>query len=107
MRVRLDNCVPWRLSRYIEGHDVTSVITLGWADWNDGALLNAMAGMFDVLVTVDKSILYQQNLHGRPLAVVLLCAKSNKLGDLVPLMPQLLKALKDIAPGAVVDIHST
>jgi len=57
VRVLLDNCVPWRLAESIHGHDVASVIDLGWANLTNGRLLDVMAGEFDVLVTVDKSML--------------------------------------------------
>jgi hypothetical protein len=62
VRVLLDNCVPWRLAKSITGHDVTSVIDLGWADLTNGRLLDAMVGQFDVLVTVDKGMRFQQRV---------------------------------------------
>lgn len=101
MRLLLDNCVPKRLGKYIEGHEVESAIDFGWANLDDGALLDAMAEKFDVLVTVDKSIPHQQNLDHRPVAIVLLRARSNKLADLVPLVPELLLAVEDLVPGMV------
>ncbi len=99
MRVLLDNCVPWRLGNLITGHEVESVIKLGWTNLDDGPLLDAMAGKFDVLVTVDKSIPYQQRLLDRGFAVLILRAKSNSIVDLKPLIPDLLRALNDVQPG--------
>ena len=99
MRVLIDNCVPWRLGNSIVGHAVASVVKLGWAELDDGPLLDAMAGRFDVLVTVDQSIPFQQRLIGRPVALVVLRAKSNNLKDILPLVPALLEALAGIAPG--------
>lgn len=72
---------------------------LGWSDLDDGVLLDAMDGRFDVLITVDKSIPFQRNLVGRPLALIVLRAKSNSLNQLKPLIPALLDALATIAPG--------
>ncbi len=106
MRVLLDNCVPWRLGDEISGHEVSSVIDLGWADLKNGALLDAMAGRFDALVTVDRSVPYQQRLHDRPFAVLLLRAKSNRLADLRPLLPSLLRALDEVKPGEVREIRA-
>jgi predicted nuclease of predicted toxin-antitoxin system len=106
MRLLLDNCVPWRLSESIHGHDVASVIDLGWAELTNGRLLDAMAGQFDVLVTVDKGIHFQQRLDDRPVALVLLRATSNRLPDLLPLIPALLQVLKEIKPGEVREVRS-
>ncbi len=74
---------------------------MGWADLDDGPLLKAMAGMFDVLVTVDKSLPKQQRLSARPFGVVVLRAKTNRLIDLVPLMTALQQALLELKPGEV------
>lgn len=63
-----------------------------------------MTGKFDVHVTVDKSMRFQQRLHDRPLSVALLRARSNRLVDLLPLVPALLQALDQIKPGEVHEI---
>lgn len=104
MRVLIDNCVPWRFGEAIAGHDVASVVKLGWASYDDGPLLDAMVGRFDVLVTVDKSIPFQQRLAGRAVSVVVLRARSNNLKELLPLVPALLEALEGIAPGEAREI---
>ena len=97
----LDNCVPWRLAQHIAGHQVTSVVDLGWANLKNGLLLEAMADRFDVFLTVDKSLPFQQRLDDRPFAVVILRAKTNRLSDLLPLVPDLLQALERVSPGDV------
>jgi hypothetical protein len=104
VRVLLDNCVPWRLGDEISGHEVSSVIDLGWANLKNGALLDAMAGRFDALVTVDRSVPYQQRLHDRSFAVLLLRTKSNRLADLLPLVPALLRALDEVKPGEMREV---
>ena len=93
--------MPRQLARELHGHEVRSVVELGWGDLDDGPLLDAVASHCDALVTVDKSLPKQQSLSGRPFAVVVLRAKSNRLTDLIPLAPLLLKALPEIAPGEV------
>ena len=65
-----------------------------------------MAGQFDVLVSVDKSIPFQQRLSKRPFAVVVLRARTNRLADLLPLVPALLKALDEVKPGEVREIRT-
>ena len=99
MRVLLDGCVPRRLAAELPGHEVRTAPEMGWADLDDGPLLDAMAGRFDVLVTVDKSLPKQQNLEQRPLAVVVLRAKTNRLADLRPLAPALRTAIPKMRPG--------
>ena len=77
---------------------------MGWADLDDGPLLNAMADRFDVLVTVDKNLPKQQRIDNRPLAVIVLRAKTNRLADLLPLVPKLLSVLEKAQPGQVYEI---
>ena len=101
MRVLLDGCVPWRLGGELAGHEVHTVQEMGWADLDDGPLLDAMAGGFDFLVTVDKSIPDQQQTSSRPFAIVVLRAKSNRLADLLPRVTALRLALEEMTPGQV------
>jgi hypothetical protein len=96
--------VPWRLAESIHGHEVASVIALGWAELTNGRLLDAMAGQFDGLVTVDKGIRLQQRLDDRPVALVILRAPSNRLPQLLPLVPALLQVLGEVKPGEVREI---
>jgi hypothetical protein len=103
-RVLLDNCVPWRLAKSIPGHDVASVIHPGWAAMTNGRLLDAMAGEFDVPVTGDKGIPFQNRLDDRPIAIIVLRARSNGLPDLLPLVPALLQVLTEVRPGALREI---
>lgn len=76
----------------------------GWNRLPDGALLDAMAGEIDVLITVDRGLPFQQRLSDRPFAVIVLRAKSNRLDALQPLVPALLKALGKLKPGEVREI---
>ena len=73
----------------------------GWAGLGNGELLRRAAGMFDVFVTADQNLQFQQNLSGAPLGVVVLVAQSNALEDLLPLVPPLLQAVRDTRPGEV------
>src|SRR5262249_38959332 len=105
MRILLDECVPRRLRRELPGHDVKTVPEMGWAGKKNGELLQLMTAQgFEVFVTVDQNLRYQQNLKSAAVAVVVLVAASNRLADLVPLMPSALAALGSIKPGEVVEI---
>jgi predicted nuclease of predicted toxin-antitoxin system len=102
--VLLDGCVPSRLASELAGHQVRTVPEVGWADLDDGPLLDAMAGRFEVLVTVDKNLPKQQRLSNRPLAVVVLRAKTNRLADLLPHVPALQALLENVRPGEVYEL---
>jgi hypothetical protein len=104
MRVLLDSCVPRGLRRELSGHEVRTAPEVGWGDLDNGDLLAAMAGEFDALVTVDKRLPRQHELGERPFGVVVLRARSNRLSDLVPLVPDLLAALGGLRPGTAVEV---
>jgi len=107
MRILLDECVPRRLRRELAGHDVRTVPEMGWSGKKNGELLRLMVGQgFEVFLTVDQNLRYQQNLQAAGVAVVVLVAASNRLWELVPLMPSALAALGSIRPGDVVEITS-
>ena len=104
MRVLLDACVPKGLRKSLSGHEVRTAPEMGWGDLDNGDLLDAMKGIFDVLVTVDKRLPEQRHIEDRPLGVVVLRAKSNRLSDLLPLVPDLLAALSTLEPGTVKEV---
>jgi predicted nuclease of predicted toxin-antitoxin system len=98
MRILLDESVPWRLGRHLTGHTFTSVQKHGWASIKNGKLLALAAGEFDVLLTADKGMEYQQNPGTLPVAILVVRAKSNRMEDLVIAVPAILEALASLAP---------
>ena len=100
MKVFLDECVDWRLARDIVGHDVKTARQMKWTTIKNGALLALAAQQFDVFVTVDRNLSFQQNLQTFSIAIVVLQAKTNRLADLRPLIPNLLVAIESALPGA-------
>jgi hypothetical protein len=89
----------------VPSHDCQTARFADLAGLKNGRLLEAAeAGGFDVLITVDQNIPDQQNLVGRKIALVILCGQTNRLRDLVPLVPAALSTLGSIGPGAVVRI---
>ena len=100
MKVFLDECVDWRLARDIVGHDVKSAHQMGWASIKNGELLTLASQHFDVFVTVDRNLSFQQNLDSFSIAVIVLQAKTNRLANLRPLVPNLLAAIESALPGA-------
>ena len=106
MRVLLDECVDWRLSRDIGGHDVKTARQIGWSAIRNGELLALASAQFDVFVTVDRNLAFQQNLLSVSVAVIVLRARTNRLADLRPLVPQLLQAITSAAPGPVTTVEA-
>lgn len=93
MKVLFDECVPKRLRRSLAGYDVTTVPEAGWAGFKNGALLRRAAEGFDLFVTVDRNIFFQQNPKSLLIPVIIIHSKSNKLADLKPFIPRLLNLL--------------
>ena len=93
--------MPSRLAGELPEHEVSTAPEMGWGNLDDGPLLDTMAERFDVLVTVDKSLPKQQRIDNRPLAVVVLRAKTNRLTDLLPHVPRLRAVLENARPGQV------
>lgn len=99
MKVLLDHCLDWRLSRALPGHSVKAVGKLGWGALKDSALLAKAQRQFDIFVTSDKNLPYQQNLRRFNIAVVVLDIPSNRLDDCLPKMPILLAILPRLPKG--------
>jgi hypothetical protein len=98
--VFLDECIDWRLSRDIIGHDVKTARQMGWTTIQNGELLTLASQQFDVFVTLDQNLSFQHNLDSFSIAVVVLSAKTSRLTDLKPLLPDLLAAIESARPGA-------
>lgn len=93
MKVLLDHCVPRRFQRLLTGHEVSTAYELGWASLKNGALLKRAAERFEVFVTVDQNVQFQQNLASLPLPVIVLVAPDNRFATLAPYAAKLLEVL--------------
>lgn len=99
MKILLDECIDRRLAREFAGFDVKTVALMGWAGIKDGQLLVLAETEFDVFITVDRNLSFQQNLPQFDIAVIVLQALSNRLADLKPLAPAVLAILSTAAKG--------
>ena len=106
MRLLLDESVPSRLRRSLPGHAVRMVVEMGWSGVKNGILLALAANEFDAFITVDKNLPYQQNLATLPIAVIVLDAVSIDLPALLPLVPELERALLSLKPRACVLVRA-
>ena len=101
MRVLLDECVPRRLCLELSGHDVKTVPEMGWASKENGELLRLASPTFDVLITTDQKLSYQQDVASFDIGVIVLVARRTKLEFLRPLIREVQRVLKEIRPGEV------
>lgn len=102
MRILIDECLPRKIKASFPMHECTTVQEAGFAGKQNGDLLSLAEGNFDVFLTVDKGIRYQQNLSGRKIAVVTIRAISNDIDDILPHVSDCLIALNSIQPGEIV-----
>jgi hypothetical protein len=98
--VLLDECVDWRLSRDIVGHEVRTARQMGWTAIKNGELLALASRHFDAFVTVDRNLPSHVNISALPIAVIVLQARTSRLADLKPLVPKLLAAIDLARHGA-------
>ena len=99
MRILLDENLPVDLAAELTGHQVTSVTQLGWKGIKNGELLRRAGGRFDVFLTMDRNIEFQQNVAAFKVAVLVLVAPSNRMVHLQPLIPAILTDLRTVRPG--------
>lgn len=105
MRILLDECAPRPLKRELADYEIRTVVEMGWSGKKNGELLRLMNQEgFTILLTTDQNLRYQQNLEQAGVAVVVLVARSNRLPDLVPLIPDVRNVLSTIAPGEVIEV---
>lgn len=105
MRILLDESVPVRLGVMLIGHTSISVQRQGWTSIKNGKLLAlAAAAEFDVLLTADKGMEYQQNLATLPVSILIMLAKSNRVDDLALAIPKVLVALAEMKPRTLLKV---
>ncbi len=104
MRLLLDENAPKKLKRAFPNHVVSTVTEMGWAGIKNGELLKRAEGVFDVMMTVDKSIQYQNNFTDKTIILVTFIVKHNKIELLLPLVPAAIMAIQTATPGQVINI---
>ena len=106
MKILIDECLPAALRGTLTamGHECETARRAGYGSKKNGELLALAEDVWDVLLTSDRRMKYQQNMTGRNVAVVVLCAKSNRMKDLLPLMPAFAQALLSVSSGQIVEV---
>lgn len=103
-RVLLDECVPQDLRHALSEFETETAAFAGLAGISNGELIAAADGRFEVLVTTDEKLRHQQNLAGKKVAVVVICAASNRLSDILLLSDEIKRAIARAAAGEVLDV---
>jgi hypothetical protein len=98
MKLLLDECVARDLKRDLVGHEVLTAVEAGFGGLENGELLRAAAGKFEVLITVDRNLPFQQNIGALQISVLLLISSGITYADLRPLIPKVLDKLSLISP---------
>ena len=104
MKILLDECVDARFAPHVAGHETSTVHDLGWVGISNRKLLTLAAERFDVFVTVDRNLSFQQHLPKFDIAVVLVHCRSNRLSELLELLLELLDALATARQGVVTHV---
>lgn len=104
MKILPDECVDRRLARDLVEHSVITVPRRGWAGIKNGDLLALAEKEFDAFVTVDRKLSVQQDLTKFRIPVLLLRARTNRLEDIRPLVPELLKTLDRATAGTLTTV---
>ena len=95
MRVLLDECIPRKLKNHLPGHECATVPEAGFAGKKNGELLKlAEEAGFEIFVTLDRGIEYEQNLSKHELAILLIRSQSSRLEALITHVPQILEELR-------------
>ena len=98
MRILLDEDLPRRLGSLLKGHESTTVQRAGWSGIKNGKLLALAGAKFDVFLSMDGGLEFQQNLSTLPIAILIVEAVSNRIEHLEPLVPEILEELKIVQP---------
>ena len=96
MRILLDECVPWPMHRLLTGHSCTSVQAQGWSGIRNGDLLQKAEAEFELFITCDQNLRYQQNLTGRHIAILEL--STNDLRRIQSADALIEEAVKELDP---------
>jgi hypothetical protein len=106
MKLLLDECVVHDLKSDLAAHEVSTVVEAGFGGLENGELLRAASGKFDVLITVDRNLPYQQNIRSLQIAVLIMVSRGITYADLKPLVPELLVSLDKIKPGEFLRVEN-
>ncbi|MGI8466838.1 MAG: DUF5615 family PIN-like protein [Pyrinomonadaceae bacterium] len=104
MKILLDECLDRRFARDLTGFEIKTVPQMNWAGLKNGSLMKLAAAEFDVFITVDRNLSFQQNLPKYEIAVLVIRCKSNCWRDLQSFAPKIIDILPRLKKGEAVFI---
>lgn len=107
MKLLLDECVVYNLKRDLVGHEVSTVVEARFGGLENGELLRAASGEYDVFITVDRNLPFQQDIGSFQIAVLILIARGITYPDLKSLVPEVLASLSTIQPGELLRVEKS
>ena len=107
MRILIDECVDPRVRTLFPGHEARTVHDMGWDRLADGPLLELAEQSFDVMITIDRSLEYQQNLGKFRLGVVVVEVPKNQMRWYRAAQAKMLAAVERMEPGRAIHVHAS
>ena len=104
MKIIFDHCTPWSLARHLKEHDVTSAKAKGWNKIKNGELLQlSVDAGYDVMITADQGIEYENNIAAHRIAVITLT--SPRWPDVKKRIPEIKRALQNAKQGRAITVE--
>lgn len=108
MKILLDECVTKKLKRHLDEFEVRTVVEMGWSGYRNGRLLTvAVEEQFDLLISIDKNIVFQQNIKKFEIAVVVFDTMRSKIDILVQFLPEFKARVNEFSRGCITLLEAT
>jgi predicted nuclease of predicted toxin-antitoxin system len=102
VKILFDECMPQPLRRRLAEFEISTAQEMGWGRVKNGELLKRAEGVFDILLTADQELKYQQNLKGRQLAILVL--STNRWPKVQGKTPEIIAAIQSLRPGDYLEL---
>ena len=103
MRILFDQGTPVPLRRHLSGHTVSTAYEMGWSTLANGDLLAAAEAQFDLILTTDQNLHYQQDLSGRKLSILVL--PTTNWPEIQKHTAEVIAAISTMKPGGYSELH--
>jgi len=104
MRIILDENIPRPLAEWISVHEVTTVQKEGWLGIANGELIRRIDGQFDLFITADKNLRYQQNQNLQERSIAIMELPTNRLSELLAIKQSILDAISRAQPADYIQL---
>jgi predicted nuclease of predicted toxin-antitoxin system len=102
MRILLDECVPAKLRSFLQPHSVFTVQMMGWSGTKNGDLIKLADPQFDVFITIDKNLSYQQNLTRIRMSIILISLNNNRFTSILSKSDDIKTAINNVSPSSFI-----